>query len=179
MLSAGATVADLGCGNGALLGEFRARGLRLYGVDASSSGIGQAKRAYPEIHFSQGDLTGDMSGHEAIGACDLVISTEVVEHIFLPRLFVANCYRMLKPGGVLLMTTPYHGYLKNLALAATGKLDGHFTALWDYGHIKFWSRQTLTRLLEEAGFHVDRFQGVGRMPYLWKTMVLTASRPPQ
>src|SRR6516164_4772935 len=58
MLSAGATVADLGCGNGALLGEFRARGLRLYGVDASSSGIGQAKRAYPEIHFSQGDLTG-------------------------------------------------------------------------------------------------------------------------
>jgi 2-polyprenyl-6-hydroxyphenyl methylase/3-demethylubiquinone-9 3-methyltransferase len=106
-----------------------------------------------------------------------VISTEVVEHVFLPRLFATNCYRFLKPGGRLVISTPYHGYAKNLLLAASGKLDAHFTALWDYGHIKFWSRDTLTRLLREAGFQVDGFHGAGRFPFLWKSMVLAASKP--
>jgi len=68
--------------------------------------------------------------------------------------------------------------LKNLALAATGKLDGHFTVLWDGGHIKFFSRRTLTTLLEQEGFHVVEFRGAGRWPYLWKSMVLAARRCP-
>jgi len=62
-------------------------------------------------------------------------------------------------------------------MALTGKLDAHFTVLWDGGHIKFWSRRTLTRLLEEAGFRVERFVGVGRVPLLWKSMILVARKP--
>ena len=76
--------------------------------------------------------------------------------------------------GTLIITTPYHGYFKNLALAAAGKLDGHFTVLWDGGHIKFFSRRTLTALLELEGFEVTAFCGAGRWPYLWKSMVLAA-----
>lgn len=72
----------------------------------------------------------------------------------------------------MIISTPYHGYLKNLALAATGKLDNHFTVLWDGGHIKFWSVKTLSKLLEEYGFEVVEFKGSGRIPYLWKSMLL-------
>jgi hypothetical protein len=46
----------------------------------------------------------------------------------------------------------------------TGKMDAHFTALWDHGHIKFWSIKTLGELLREAGFTDIRFERVGRMP---------------
>ena len=70
------------------------------------------------------------------------------------------------------MSTPYHGYLKNLALAITGKMDAHFGPLWDGGHIKFWSRKTLSRLLEEKGFEVTDFAGCGRVPYLWMSMLV-------
>jgi 2-polyprenyl-6-hydroxyphenyl methylase/3-demethylubiquinone-9 3-methyltransferase len=63
-----------------------------------------------------------------------------------------------------------------VALALAGKMDFHYTALWDYGHIKFWSRPTLTALLAEAGFEVQRFVGVGRAPYLWKSMILVAKK---
>jgi 2-polyprenyl-6-hydroxyphenyl methylase/3-demethylubiquinone-9 3-methyltransferase len=84
---------------------------------------------------------------------------------------------MLKPGGCLVISTPYHGYVKNLALAITGKLESHFTVLWDYGHIKFWSKQTLYHLLVEAGFVIQRFRGAGRIPYLWKSMILVARKP--
>jgi 2-polyprenyl-6-hydroxyphenyl methylase/3-demethylubiquinone-9 3-methyltransferase len=61
-------------------------------------------------------------------------------------------------------------------LALAGKTDFHYTALWDYGHIKFWSRKTLTTLLSQAGFKVDRFIGVGRLPFLWKSMILIARK---
>ncbi len=59
-------------------------------------------------------------------------------------------------------------------MALSGKLDKHFTALWDHGHIKFWSMNTLTILLEEAGFRDIRFERVGRIPPLAKAMIAVA-----
>jgi 2-polyprenyl-6-hydroxyphenyl methylase/3-demethylubiquinone-9 3-methyltransferase len=97
--------------------------------------------------------------------------------VYAPRRWAAAAFTALKPGSVLICSTPYHGYLKNLALAASGQLDPHFTALWDGGHIKFWSRRTLTALLQEAGFQVVGFRGAGRWPWLWKSMLLAAKKP--
>jgi 2-polyprenyl-6-hydroxyphenyl methylase/3-demethylubiquinone-9 3-methyltransferase len=171
----GSLVADLGCGNGSFLAQFRGRGWRLHGFDGSASGIAEAYKAFPGIEFAQVDLIADLSSLPLAGQCDLVLTTEVVEHVFLPRAFARNCHALLKPGGKLVISTPYHGYLKNLALAISGNMDSHFTALWDYGHIKFWSRRTLGALLAEAGFQVDEFVGCGRLPYLWKSMVLKAT----
>ena len=93
--------------------------------------------------------------------------------------FLCNMYRHLRTGGTIVLTTPYHGYLKNLALALSGKLDDHFTALWDGGHIKFWSRRTLIRLLQEFGFEVREFRGAGRVVWLWKSMVVRAATGPR
>ncbi len=108
----------------------------------------------------------------ALPPFDVVISTEVVEHCYAPRLWAAAAYASLKPGGLFLCSTPYHGYLKNCALALTGKLDAHFTALWEGGHIKFWSRRSLAQLLSEAGFVELRFAGAGRLPWTWKSMLM-------
>jgi 2-polyprenyl-3-methyl-5-hydroxy-6-metoxy-1,4-benzoquinol methylase len=176
-LPASSVIADLGCGNGAVLAQFLNYGFDLHGLEISHSGLEQGQKAYPGIQFSYADLTSDLSSHPLAGKCDVVISTEVVEHVFLPRIFATNCIRMLKPRGRFIVSTPYHGYLKNVALASTGKLDRHFTALWDFGHIKFWSRRTLTQLLKESGFRLERFRGIGRVPFLWKTMVLVARKP--
>ena len=76
-----------------------------------------------------------------------------------------------------IISTPYHGYWKNLALALSGRMDAHFTALWDHGHIKFWSRRTLGDLLREAGFVDIRFWRVGRVPALAKSMIVMARKP--
>jgi 2-polyprenyl-3-methyl-5-hydroxy-6-metoxy-1,4-benzoquinol methylase len=172
----GATVLDLGCGNGSFIAAFQQYGWELYGLDASQSGVSVAREAFPWVKFSIADLTSDLE-HELIGKCDVVLSLEVVEHIFLPRVFARNCFRFLKPGGILVLSTPYHGYLKNLAVSLMGRWDDHFTALWDYGHIKFWSARTITRLLTEAGFQVTRVRGVGRpVPYLWRNLLVVAKR---
>ena len=108
-----------------------------------------------------------------------VISMEVIEHLHSPRTFAAFVRSILEAngGGRFILTTPYHGYLKNLSIALAGKADRHYSALWEGGHIKFWSRRTLAILLREAGFRNMAFTGAGRIPYLWRHMVFSAEAP--
>ena len=177
-LPEGSSVLDLGCGNGTFISMFRDRGWKLYGTDFSPTGIEIARDNFPEIDFFLADSSsaaGDI--FERVRQVDAVISTEVIEHLYDPRSFLRNAYMVTKPGGIVILSTPYHGYLKNLLLALTGKLDQHFTVLWDHGHIKFWSRRTLSKALVEVGFTDIRFMGSGRLPYFWKSMVLRATKP--
>jgi 2-polyprenyl-3-methyl-5-hydroxy-6-metoxy-1,4-benzoquinol methylase len=126
------------------------------------------------VDFSLGLLPAALAGRQF----NVVLSTEVIEHLYDPRALLKMARSVLAPGGTLVITTPYHSYLKNLALAVAGKLDGHFTVLWDGGHIKFLSRATLSALLEQEGFEVTAFRSAGRWPYLWKSMVLAARLKP-
>jgi 2-polyprenyl-3-methyl-5-hydroxy-6-metoxy-1,4-benzoquinol methylase len=171
-------ILDMGCGNGSFLSLYRDRGWLLHGTDFSTTGIEIAKNNYPDIHFILGDSqTSTEDLIKQVGLVDLVISTEVIEHLYDPKAFLRTAYSVLKPGGLFVVTTPYHGYLKNLALAVTGSMDKHFTVLWDHGHIKFWSAKTLSKALEEAGFRDIRFKGAGRLPYMWKSMAIACRRP--
>jgi 2-polyprenyl-3-methyl-5-hydroxy-6-metoxy-1,4-benzoquinol methylase len=168
---------DLGSGNGALCSVLADAGYQVVGVEYDLNGVEIAQAAHPAIPFYKFGVQSDPSdllAHEAV--FDVVVSTEVIEHLFSPHLLPLYAKAVLKDRGHLVLTTPYHGYLKNLALAVFGKWDKHFTALWHGGHIKFWSRSTLTKLLESHGFRVVGFSGVGRCPWLWKSMVLVAQK---
>ena len=172
----GTTLMDIGCGNGALTASLAKRGAAVTGLDLSESGIALARAAHPDVRFEVGSVYDDL--HARFGAFDRVVALEVIEHLFDPRTFLRRAFEALKPGGRLVLSTPFHGYLKNVVLALSGKLDAHFTVLWDGGHIKFFSERTLTVVLREAGFEDLRFQGAGRVPFLWKSLVASARRPP-
>lgn len=177
-LNASQRVLDMGCGNGFVANEISKLGFEVHGVDRSPSGIQIARQTYPQVQFSLGDVeTAMVPDLFASETFDAVVSTEVVEHVYNPRRFADNAFRLLKPSGSFVVSTPYHGYAKNLMLALTGKFDRHFTALWDGGHIKFWSRNTLSNLLLEKGFTDLKFLGAGRTPYVWKSMILVGRKP--
>jgi 2-polyprenyl-3-methyl-5-hydroxy-6-metoxy-1,4-benzoquinol methylase len=169
-------VFDAGCGNGALLATLRNHGYGVAGCELSSAGVEIARRSLGNAVQIENLSVYDDLAMEFGGDWDAVVSTEVIEHLYAPRVFVKRARELLNVGGTLVLSTPYHGYVKNLALALTGSFDKHFTALWDGGHIKFWSYATLTALLEEGGFGEFRFRGAGRLPWLWKSMVVTATR---
>lgn len=80
------------------------------------------------------------------------------------------------PEGILSSALHTHGYVKNLVLALTNKWDAHLSPFWEGGHIKFWSRRTLSQLLNESGFDVVRFIGAGSLPLLWKSMIIVAQK---
>lgn len=166
---------DLGCGNGSVANWLTEQGYDVKGVDPSEQGIAWAKQAFPHLDLREGSAYDALA--QEFGTFPVVISLEVVEHVYAPRKYAVCVSELLMPGGYALISTPYHGYLKNLALAVSGRLDGHFTALWDHGHIKFWSRKTITTLLEETGLRVERIHRVGRIPALAKTMLVVARKP--
>lgn len=173
-----ARLLDIGCGNGSLIAALSRPEWECHGADTSGSGIKLARQAHPHIRFHCFDAQQDaLVSYYGRQSFDAIICTEVIEHVFAPRELARNVFRLLRPGGVFVVSTPYHGYAKNLALAATGKMESHFTVLWDGGHIKFWSRKTLSALLHETGFRDLEFCGVGRIPYIWKSMVMKAVCP--
>lgn len=165
---------ELGCGNGAFALWVGDKGYDVAGVDTSVSGIKQAKLSAPSLDLHVGSSDDDLVAK--FGRFPAVVSLEVIEHIYAPRLFASRLYDLLDIGGLAIISTPYHGYWKNLALALTGRMDAHFTALWDCGHIKFWSISTLRDLLSQTGFREINFVRVGRVPPLAKSMIAIARK---
>ena len=118
------------------------------GIDPSEEGIAIVREAFPELDLHRGSAYDDLAAR--FGQFPAVVSLEVVEHVYYPRKYASCVYDLLEENGIAIISTPYHGYWKNLALALTGKMDDHFGPLWTHGHIKFWSRDTLSQLLREA-----------------------------
>ena len=169
-------ILDLGCGNGTLASELQKLEHQVTAVDASADGIKLARQRFPGIRFEicsvYDDAFPDIAGRDF----DVVVSMEVIEHLYWPRKLIERAHASLAPGGKVIVTTPYHGYLKNMAISVMGGWDKHFTVDWDGGHIKFFSRKTLTGFMHDAGFKSVHFHGVGRIPGLWKSMILTGSK---
>ncbi len=166
-------VLDIGSGNGSLTNLFAEKGFDVTGIEDSAMGVEQARQAFPNCQFLQYSVYSPPPS-EFVEAFDVVISSDVIEHLFAPRDLVVFARQCLKPNGQFIITTPYHGYLKNLAMALTNRMDRHYTALWDGGHIKFFSVKTLSQLLQEAGFKNLQFKFAGGFPYLWKGMLVSA-----
>lgn len=170
----GTAILDIGCGNGSFANYLISKGYNVYGTDASVTGVTIANNTNPG-HFYIQDLSIDELPAELKNIkFKTIISTEVIEHLYDPRIYVQFCKSILKKsnGGNFIISTPYHGYLKNLLLSVFNSWDKHHTVLWDGGHIKFWSHKTLNALLEEYEFKEIEFKGCGRIPFVWKSMVI-------
>lgn len=170
-------ILDLGCGNGYLANYLVSQGFNAYGTDASKEGIAIARQTNPDRFFIQDISTGKLPVELQSLKFDTVISTEVIEHLYDPMGFVDFCKQILNKKGEIIISTPYHGYFKNLTLSLLNRWDKHWSPAWYGGHIKFWSKATLSHILTGAGFKVIAFKGCGRVPYFWMSMIIKAKLP--
>ena len=169
-------IIDIGSGNGYMAGQLHRAGHQIIGVEPSTDGFRIAAEKYPDVRFICRSVYDESGWGELEGWANVVLAAEVIEHLYYPRACFDRAYKLLKPGGTLIVTTPYHGYLKNLALSVTGKWDNHFKVWWDGGHIKFFSRKTLARMIADTGFTRPHFEYSGRFPFFWKSMIGIAAK---
>ena len=99
----GAKILELGSGLGYLTHALNVAGYDAEGLEYSDSAVAFAKQFYGEKHTR--GMIEDVSA-EREGVYDVVIATEVIEHVVDPNAFVEHILRVLKPGGKLILTTP-------------------------------------------------------------------------
>jgi len=166
-------VLDLGCGNGALARLLSQAGFQVTACDVDRRGIEIASQVDSGVRFLQLGAYDDPSELNE-SEFDVVVCAEVIEHLYIPRQVPRFARAVLKPEGHLVVSTPYHGYLKNLAISILDKWDFHHNSFEEGGHIQFFSPKTLARLLKEERFEVARFHFVGRFHFFWNGMIAVA-----
>jgi SAM-dependent methyltransferase len=164
-------ILDFGCNIGGAVRLFAEAGHEVAGVDISDSAIRIARQRLPDARFEL--LTAENRVPFSDHSFDVCYSSEVIEHLFDVTGFLREMHRVLTPEGLLVLTTPYHGWIKNL-LVMTFNFEKHFDPTG--GHVRFFSKQSLTHCLRASGFRVEHVSGIGRRRPVWKSMFVTARR---
>ena len=147
----GQRLLDLGCGEGVFVAYARRRGREAYGLDFSRRAIAVGKNFRRNEWIRVGtihELPRDLWPSEY----DMVTALEVVEHLEDPRAILDEIRLCLKPGGVVVFSVP------NRDCWPITKFD-------DYPphHLTRWTRRSLCRLLESAGYQVEECRPTSRL----------------
>jgi SAM-dependent methyltransferase len=156
-----AVIVDLGCGDGSALAIAAEQNPahRFAGIDWSGDALRQAQAVGLTV------MRASVSGGSlpvADGAADVVIMSELIEHLVDPDGAVAEARRILRPGGSLLLSTPNLAAWYNRGLLAFGiqpifsevSLRGVFGRPGRVvaGHLRLFTRRALTEFLTASGF---------------------------
>lgn len=143
---------DCGCNIGRLSSEWK-RGM-VIGIDIAYSLLARGKKFFPKINFIQGDLR-DIEFLKA-NSIDNAIAIEVIEHLDDVDDFLAGLLNILKPGGLVLITTPsYSG--KRPIMTGIGILKSFGIKQGVEGEYYFhtaYKPEELKRMVEKAGFQI-------------------------
>jgi ubiquinone/menaquinone biosynthesis C-methylase UbiE len=147
----GERVLDLGCGDGAFAAALLDAGCAVTMADVAREALRRARARAPGAEAVA--LAEDAPLPFAEDAFDVVWAGEVLEHVADVVGLVAEIRRVLRWGGRLLVTTPWHGRI----VVAT---DAHFDPRAD--HVRFFSARTLRAVLADAGFSDVNVRRAGR-----------------
>ena len=157
----GERVLDLGCGDGSFAEWLVSVGCEVTAVDVSREAVRRAAERVPDATVRLIDEGGPLPFEEdEFGA---VWAGEVLEHVADDDGLLAEVRRVLRWGGRLIVTTPYHGRVALAALALSG-MDAHFDPRAD--HLRFFTARTLRAVLRDAGFSRVEVRGAGGVPLL-------------
>jgi SAM-dependent methyltransferase len=149
---AGRDVLEAGCGEGYGADLLADVATRVIGLDYDEQTVAHVRARYPRIDMRHGNLA---ELPLPAGEVDVVVNFQVIEHLWDQAQFVTECHRVLRPGGVLLMSTP-----NRITFS-----PGRDTPLNPF-HTRELNAAELTELLVDAGFTVEAMLGVFHGPHL-------------
>jgi SAM-dependent methyltransferase len=171
-VSAGDRVLDLGVGDGAFAAALIAAGARVAGADVAEEALRRARLRAPGADLRRVAEGAPLPFEE--DAFDVVWAGEVLEHVADVVGLLADVRRVLRWGGTLLATTPYHGRaaLVALALRPGRAYREHFDPRAD--HLRFFTARSLRELVGGAGFADVEVRARGGVPLVRHALHLRA-----
>src|SRR5918993_3624825 len=178
-LPTGATVLDVGCGNGIISRSLGRKGFKVLGIDVSEKAIEKAKELndLSNVNFQVMSAEQLAVSSEKYHA---VVCSEVLEHLHEPQKLLQVLYQSLKNEGVLIVTVPNgKGPREVFVTKPTQNLRRKNNWLWrfvqaikklfgyggttvqssadDLTHIQFFTKKSLEQLANETSFRIIRF----------------------
>ncbi len=143
---ADAEVLEAGCGEGYGADLIAGVARRVIGLDYDEYAVAHVRARYPRVDMRHGNLADLPLPDESV---DIVVNFQVIEHLWNQGQFVAECRRVLRPGGLLLMSTPNR-------ITFTPGSDTPVNPF----HTRELNAAEMTELLTDAGLLVDGLYGV-------------------
>lgn len=172
-VAAGQRVLDVGCGEGWFTAELARAGAHAVGVEVAEEPLRRARRRDSQLAFEL--VASAVAWPFSDAEFDAVWAGEVIEHVPDTAGWLSELRRVLRPGGVLLLSTPDHGPLSVLASALRPRrLDAWLDPRSD--HVRFYTRRTLAALLDDFGFVAVDVRGSGGLPLARRTLLASARR---
>lgn len=179
-------VLDVGCAGGYIALMLSQLGHEVVGVELNEKMAAEARARGVEV--VEHDLELPLPLPDA--SFDLVHACEVIEHLFDTEGFVKELARVLRPGGVLIASTPNLNSLHNRVRVLFGRpvpMWGAYPSDVHGGHIRVFNRVKLVELLQRCGFQVDEIIGsngsrlaplLDRLPTFSQLLLVKAVRLP-
>jgi glycosyltransferase involved in cell wall biosynthesis len=149
-------ILDLGCSSGLLTERLQRAGHEVTGVDVVEVPGVRERMA----HFIVADLDAGIPAEAGTGY-DVVLAADVLEHLREPERLLRDARRVLRPGGTLLACVPNIGHWYPRFRTFLGRFDYDQRGPLDRGHVRFFTRRSIKRLLAAEGFEVQRVEPVG------------------
>ena len=160
LISPKARVLDLGCGSGALGQHLvQNKGCSVDGVTLNEAEAAHAAPYYSRVvvdNLETCDLLATFAGQRY----DAIVCADVLEHLSRPERVLAACRELLTPNGQLLISVPNAGYCGLIAELMQGEFRYREEGLLDRTHLRFFTRQSLTRFLGEQRWAIDTIEAI-------------------
>lgn len=164
---------DYGCGSGKILEEITKinPGNKYIGIDVSKEALKRAKYKKIKAKFY---LSADGKKIPLkSSSVDFITALDVIEHIYDTRKAFQEFYRILKKDGEIIISTPYHGLIKDLFIV----IFGFETVFKPFGHtIRFFTVHSLTKCVLQFGFKIKKVGYFGRFFPLWRGFYIVATK---
>ena len=147
---AGIRLLDVGCSRGHFVAAAVAAGFAGEGVEPAPQIAAAARATGLTVHPGLLD-----EQRFPAASFDAVTLFEVIEHLRKPRTLLAECHRILKPRGVLVLST---GNTASWTVAAMGARWDYFHLAKDGGHVSFFSPVSVKRLATACGYGLERME---------------------
>lgn len=155
---------DIGCNDGSITKQFARVADELYGMDLEEENLGAASAHGVVVTIANAEEEFPYKDE----FFDVVFAGEIIEHLFDPEQFLARCRRILKPDGILVLTTPNLASLTNryrLLLGWYPVLMSPFLSRGMGDHIHMFTVPKLREVLHIMDFHFDE---AGSNCVLWR-----------
>jgi 2-polyprenyl-3-methyl-5-hydroxy-6-metoxy-1,4-benzoquinol methylase len=134
---------EVGCGTGSDLEWARQRGWDVHGLELSESAVEIAKKQALDVQCSTFE-NADLSAN----SFDCIIMSQVLEHLYSPRLALQRCHQLLRPGGLILIAVPKFDSWTRHAMG------NYWHNLQFPIHLYHFNQPVLERMVRAAGFRV-------------------------